>query len=110
MLSDFFCEQIKRATNYINSNKRGRKSFGMLLLDIECASDSMWHDALIYKLYVMNFPIYLCKCVIAFCSDRSFTVQNKNDTSTEPAVVPQDSALPPIIFTIHLRFQNTTCA
>ena len=67
--------QVKRIVNLITKNKSERKSTGVVLLDIEKAFDSVWHDGLIYKLNMFGFPIYLQKLIQSFLSERSFVLK-----------------------------------
>ena len=67
--------QIKRIVGIIKRNKRNRKSTGMVLLDIEKAFDSVWHNGLLYKLKVFRTPIYLIKLIASFLRDRYFLVE-----------------------------------
>lgn len=49
--------QIKRIMYFMGQSKMSRKTVGLVKLDIEKASDSVWHDRLIYKLKEkFNFP------------------------------------------------------
>lgn len=48
--------QIKRIVNMIKENKKCKRSTGMVLIDIEKAFDSVWHDGLIFKLDKMDAP------------------------------------------------------
>ena len=58
--------QIKRICNYVKDHRSQGRSTGMILLDIEKAFDSVWHDGLVYKMIKLNFPVYLCKIVQSF--------------------------------------------
>ncbi|KAL9694368.1 hypothetical protein quinque_013653 [Culex quinquefasciatus] len=50
------------------------KSTGMILLDVEKAYDSVWQDAVVYKLFRSNLQPFLVKIVESFLTNRSFTV------------------------------------
>ena len=43
-------------------------------LDIKSAFDSVWHNGLIYKLKILNFPDELIKIIQNFLYDRYFSV------------------------------------
>lgn len=96
--------QVCRIKNMINLNKSVRKSTGMILLDVEKAFDSIWHDGLIYKMHHFNFPNYILKLIRSFCSNRSFRVCIGNSLSSNksiPAGVPQGSILSPFLYSIY---------
>jgi hypothetical protein len=44
------CHQMVRLTNKVSSGFQERSLTGTLLLDIDRAFDTVWHDALIYKI------------------------------------------------------------
>lgn len=95
--------QIKRLLNIISDNKTQRKTTGMVLLDIEKAFDSVWHDGLIFKLHSAGIPIALIKLVASFLRDRSFTVTVNGTNSSHrhiPAGLPQGSVISPILYAI----------
>lgn len=95
--------QVKRVVNFIKNNKRSRRSTGLILLDIEKAFDSVWHDGLIYKLNSYGFPKYLIKLVKSFVTDRKFLVAINGTFSSLkciPAGVPQGSCLSPILYSL----------
>lgn len=96
--------QIKRVVNIIENNKALRLSTGAVLLDVEKAFDSIWHDGMIYKLSDLNFPIYTQKIIKSFLNKRSFSVYVEN-TSSEirniPAGLPQGSVLSPLLYSIY---------
>lgn len=96
--------QIKRVTNFIECNKRNRKSTGVIFLDIEKAFDTIWHDGLLYKLNTFNFPIYLQKIIRSFLMNRSFVVFVDGEFSGEkpvPAGLPQGSVLSPTLYSLY---------
>ncbi|KAL9702619.1 hypothetical protein quinque_006137 [Culex quinquefasciatus] len=47
------------------------KSTGMILLDVEKAYDSVWQDAVVYKLFRSNLQPFLVKIVESFLTKRS---------------------------------------
>lgn len=96
--------QVKRIVNIIDSNKRQRKSTGIVFLDIEKAFDSIWHNGLIFKLQKFGYPIYLQKIIKSFLSKRTFIVHIDDAQSSPgniPAGVPQGSVLSPILYSIY---------
>lgn len=95
--------QIKRIEKMISHNMVNRKSTGVVLLDVEKAFDSVWHNGLLYKLHKFNLPIYLEKIIKSFLTDRVFSVcvDKKNSTLRDiPAGVPQGSILSPTLYSL----------
>ncbi len=75
----------------------------MVLLDIEKAFDSVWHDGLIYKLHQFGIPLVLVKLIASFLDDRSFIVCVNGKNSTERRItagLPQGSVISPILYAI----------
>lgn len=96
--------QVFRICKHIKLNRTLGKSTGMVLLDIEKAFDTVWHNGLIYKMLKFNIPAYLCKVVQSFLSGRCFRVfVNKacSDLSYFHSGVPQGSVLSPILYNIY---------
>lgn len=95
--------QIRRVTKIITENKLKRKSTGLVLLDIEKAFDSVWHNGLLYKLSICNVPRYIIKLIQSFVSERQFFVSINGSSSTRrniPAGLPQGSVLSPLLYSI----------
>lgn len=97
--------QVKRMTNIIKGNKRRRHSTGVVLLDIEKAFDSIWHNGLIFKLQKYGFPLYIIKTIKSFLENRTFKVVINNSISSErniPAGVPQGAVLSPTLYSLYI--------
>lgn len=95
--------QLKRVLKLITDNKVERKSTGVVLLDIEKAFDTVWHNGLVYKLNEFNFPIFIQKMIKSFLEKRSFFVYvdgQKSSMRTINAGVPQGAILSPILYSI----------
>ena len=84
----------------IKYNKCNKQSIGLVLLDVEKAFDTVWHNGLIYKLMISNMPTYLCKIIANFINDRIFVVEVNNKLSSPKHIttgLPQGSVLPLLI-------------
>lgn len=96
--------QVSRIKNMISSNKRKKLSTGLVLLDIEKAFDTVWHNGLIYKLLKSEVPKYLCKLVADFLKERTFSVSINGAVSTRKTIsagLPQGSILSPLLYSVY---------
>lgn len=87
-----------------NLTIHSRKSTGLVLLDIEKAFDTVWHQGLLYKLLTYGFQPHLVLLIKSFLEDRSFTVRVNTQLSTKrqvPAGVPQGSCISPILYNLY---------
>jgi hypothetical protein len=94
-------QQIVRIVETAALRFSENKSTAMVMLDIEKAFDSVWHDALVHKLHTNAFPMYQVKMIKSFLENRiSFvTVDGKaSDKYSVPAGSPQGSPLSPFLY------------
>lgn len=63
-------QQILRLTEAVSLRFNENKSTAMCSLDLEKAFDSVWHEALLHKIFQNFYPIYLTKIVKSFLSER----------------------------------------
>jgi Reverse transcriptase (RNA-dependent DNA polymerase) len=68
--------QLLRVVTNVRNGLRNKKSTGMTFLDIEKPFDAVWHDGLLHKMFVGNFPIRIVKLTQSFLSDHKFHVGN----------------------------------
>jgi hypothetical protein len=97
-------QQVLRITEKVSQRFNEDKSTAMVLLDIEKAFDSVWHDALLHKLREYNYPIYLIKMIASFLENRVSYVSvdgTASDRYDVPAGVPQGSPSAPHLFIIY---------
>lgn len=95
--------QAKRLQKFIARKKLSKKSTGVVLLDIEKAFDSIWHDGLIHKLIKMKLPTFLIRLIDAFVRDRNFAVHINNNTSNKiniPAGLAQGTCISPVLYAL----------
>lgn len=93
--------QILRLVKSIRQRFKAKKSTAMALIDIEKAFDSVWHNALLYKLKKNGIPTFLLKIIASFLANRkSFaSINGKNSEIYEvSAGVPQGSPLSLFLF------------
>lgn len=97
--------QLVRLTQSVRSNIAQKKSVGLVLLDVEKAFDSVWHQALVYKMHQSEAPIYLTKLVKSFLENRTYQVRIQgqlSDTFGIPFGVPQGSTLSPVLYNLYI--------
>jgi hypothetical protein len=97
------CHQVIRLTNKTSRGFQERFSTGMLLLDIKRAFDMVWHDGLIYKMSIKNYPVYLLKLTRSFLTGRDFSLHFHglvSRTHQIPAGLPQGATMSPTLYGI----------
>ena len=102
--------QLMRVTRNIKSHLDNKRTTGLLSLDLQSAFDKVWHEALLHKMLVYNFPIYIIKLTKSYLEDRFFRVKIGSCYSTSrsiPAGVPQGAVLSPILFNIFVSDMPT---
>ena len=75
-------------------------------LDVEKAFDNVWHNGLRYKIYQLDLPTKLCRCLSDFLVGRIIQVKIEGFLSPKvypKAFVPQGSNLSPLLFLIYVN-------
>lgn len=95
--------QLVRLVREIRTNFARSKSSGMVLLDVEKAYDSVWQEAILHKMLLGNFSMYILKIVRSFLLNRSYHVTvngHSSDRHEVPFGVPQGAVLSPTLYNI----------
>lgn len=98
--------QILRITEDAALGFNKNQSTGLVLLDLEKAFDSVWHDGLIHKLSELKTPLPLLGIISSYlCNRQSFVVVEGKASKvfSVPAGVPQGSILSPHLFNIFIN-------
>lgn len=97
--------QAAKIKQFIKRNRKSKRSTGLVLLDIEKAFDSIWHDGLIYKLIKLKLPSFLVRMVNSFIRNRTFAVHINDgisDTIQINAGLPQGTSISPILYALYV--------
>ena len=98
--------QLARVTNDISTKFNLKRSTALVLLDIEKAFDTVWHNGLLYKLHNSKIPLYITKVLQQYLKNRTFSVKVNNTSSGKKSIaagVPQGSILGPRLFLYYLN-------
>jgi Reverse transcriptase (RNA-dependent DNA polymerase)/Endonuclease-reverse transcriptase len=97
--------QLRRVVRHVKGRREPplSESTGMLLLDVEKAFDSVWHEALLHKLLTRGCNISLARLIFSFLKERSFQVcvgKAQSSSCNIPYGVPQGAILSPTLYNI----------
>jgi hypothetical protein len=85
-------QQVVRVADIITKGFNQNKVTSMLLIDLQKAFDTVWHNGLLFKLQMYKIPFYILQTLQSYLSQRTFYVYNENERSLERKIkagVPQ---------------------
>ncbi|CAF3451796.1 unnamed protein product, partial [Rotaria sp. Silwood2] len=96
--------QLERYAQGQLRRARRRHHSAVILFDIKAASDSVWHDGLIYKLNDLHLPQYITNYLISFLQNRAAAIEIENILSRQfnlKSGTPQETPLSPLLYIIY---------
>lgn len=91
--------------NDINHGMSNKKITSMIALDLQSAFDTIWREALIFKLFSLRVNLFINRVINNFLRDRSFSVLVGSSLSHLIVTcfgIPQGSVLSPTLFNIFI--------
>jgi hypothetical protein len=95
--------QLGRLVEIVNRNFDERRLTGAVFLYVAKAFDTVWVKGLLYKLTILNFPLYLVKTLSSYLHSRRFQSYFNSATSTRRnmrAGVVQSGLVSPVLFSL----------
>jgi len=84
---------------------KGWKS-AAVFMDLTSAFDTVWHDGLLYKLYLLNLPTSTIRWISQFLTNRTTKIRSGEEFSENISIrrgVPQGAALSPILYSLYVN-------
>jgi hypothetical protein len=98
--------QLGRLVERVSRNFDERRLTGAVFLDVAKAFETVWVKGLLYKLTILNFPLYLVKTLSSYLHSRTFQSSFNSATSTRRnmrAGVAQGGLVSPVLFSLYVK-------